>query len=651
VSQIAAVEAWQSVSLSSLCSTHDKPPVSARSYGIKWVQTSEDAHISSYAGPKKAAKDARGSVNTLFANKSGPTHTNKVGLRCPSQRLPFVWINLSPLQVHELLFPVDHEPIPRNLRARRRNGRLGIAIGEFSHTGKREGQEDRVAVAENVKGDESIVFAAVFDGHGGDAVAQYLQQHLLDRIVSAISAERQYVRNVIKCAETKQLPASTLLAQQGQAARQARLQQEAAIAAPHSIVKAPRAHRMECQYGYGEPDFRRLLTYVFRQIDAELLKSADKLDTRTTGACAAVMLMYGDGLIIANVGDCEAWLCRTGRPYELTCPHKADRDSEARRIKQTGGIVSIWRGQPRVAGVLQVSRSVGMGDLKSVYTGIIPDPFVRVTQLRLPVGTKIPPAPNTAADVAAFERERSRSRDASYQDLQQLAASEGPAVGVKSRPPLTRETSNTLSKFQPPVSMMADYANNSEADFPTIGRAGRRKVKKIGIDDVLHGIKPLPSPLKDDRASAFDAFKSVHDTGRPPLPFPRGPSKAGDLSRMALGRAHAAAHPDVAAPSPMARNDSVASIATDASEIDDGASISGFDIDDVSDDESEVDFIDDENAMRTSVEALSVKSSGPGSEHRVSADPDKQSLARPPSETRMRAGSDAASRTSDKVRT
>lgn len=30
----------------------------------------------------------------------------------------------------------------------------------------------------------------------------------------------------------------------------------------------------------------------------------------STGSCAVVALLFGDALIIANVGDCEAWLCR-----------------------------------------------------------------------------------------------------------------------------------------------------------------------------------------------------------------------------------------------------------------------------------------------------------------------------------------------------
>lgn len=105
------------------------------------------------------------------------------------------------------------------------------------------------------------------------------------------------------------------------------------------------------RYAPGDPDFRRILTYVFHAVDAEIAaEAAAGRMTSTAGACVALALLWGDALVVANVGDCEAWLCRGGRPYELTCPHKALRDSEAARIRATGGVVTFWHGTPRVGG-------------------------------------------------------------------------------------------------------------------------------------------------------------------------------------------------------------------------------------------------------------------------------------------------------------
>ena len=52
-------------------------------------------------------------------------------------------------------------------------------------------------------------------------------------------------------------------------------------------------------------------------------------------------------------------LCSDGRPYELTLPHMADRDSEAARIRAGGGFVTYNGGKPRVAGILQVRAGIG----------------------------------------------------------------------------------------------------------------------------------------------------------------------------------------------------------------------------------------------------------------------------------------------------
>ena len=52
-------------------------------------------------------------------------------------------------------------------------------------------------------------------------------------------------------------------------------------------------------------------------------------------------------------------LCSDGRPYELTLPHMADRDSEAARIRAGGGFVTYNGGKPRVAGILQVHAGIG----------------------------------------------------------------------------------------------------------------------------------------------------------------------------------------------------------------------------------------------------------------------------------------------------
>jgi len=36
------------------------------------------------------------------------------------------------------------------------------------------------------------------------------------------------------------------------------------------------------------------------------------------GSCAVTAVVVGDCLLVANVGDCEAWLCKGGEAVEMT---------------------------------------------------------------------------------------------------------------------------------------------------------------------------------------------------------------------------------------------------------------------------------------------------------------------------------------------
>jgi len=61
-------------------------------------------------------------------------------------------------------------------------------------------------------------------------------------------------------------------------------------------------------------------------------------------------------LVVANVGDSRAVLCRGGVALRLTVDHRASRPEEAQRIRAAGGFVSP---NQRVNGILAVSRALG----------------------------------------------------------------------------------------------------------------------------------------------------------------------------------------------------------------------------------------------------------------------------------------------------
>ncbi|PIN04175.1 Serine/threonine protein phosphatase [Handroanthus impetiginosus] len=83
-----------------------------------------------------------------------------------------------------------------------------------------------------------------------------------------------------------------------------------------------------------------------------------------SGTCCVTALIEGGEMIVSNVGDCRAVLCRGGVAEALTKDHSPAQEDERRRIEDKGGYVEIHRGTWRVHGTLAVSRSIGDAHLK-----------------------------------------------------------------------------------------------------------------------------------------------------------------------------------------------------------------------------------------------------------------------------------------------
>nr|QIM55861.1 abscisic acid insensitive 1 protein [Morus alba] len=94
----------------------------------------------------------------------------------------------------------------------------------------------------------------------------------------------------------------------------------------------------------------------------------------TVGSTAVVAVICPTQIIVANCGDSRAVLFRGKTPVPLSVDHKPDREDEYERIEAAGGKVMQWNGS-RVFGVLAMSRSIGDRYLKP---WIIPDPEVMI---------------------------------------------------------------------------------------------------------------------------------------------------------------------------------------------------------------------------------------------------------------------------------
>lgn len=119
-----------------------------------------------------------------------------------------------------------------------------------------------------------------------------------------------------------------------------------------------------------EPDFwtepLSAIKSAYDKTDAEILEKALVLGKGGSTAVTAI-LVNGQTLFVANVGDSRAVICKNGEAKQLSVDH--DPGTEKREIESRGGFVSNIPGDvPRVDGQLAVARAFGDKSLKRHLT-------------------------------------------------------------------------------------------------------------------------------------------------------------------------------------------------------------------------------------------------------------------------------------------
>ncbi|KAG8495286.1 hypothetical protein CXB51_012965 [Gossypium anomalum] len=111
---------------------------------------------------------------------------------------------------------------------------------------------------------------------------------------------------------------------------------------------------------------------AYNHTDSEFLKSENN-QNRDAGSTASTAILVGNRLLVANVGDSRAVICRGGNAIAMSRDHKPDQSDERQRIENAGGFV-MWAGTWRVGGVLAVSRAFGDRHLKQY---VVADPEIQ----------------------------------------------------------------------------------------------------------------------------------------------------------------------------------------------------------------------------------------------------------------------------------
>ncbi|KAG7556413.1 PPM-type phosphatase domain [Arabidopsis suecica] len=184
-----------------------------------------------------------------------------------------------------------------------------FSYGYASSAGKRSSMEDFFETRIDGIDGEIVGLFGVFDGHGGARAAEYVKRHLFSNLITH----------------------------------------------PKFIS-----------------DTKSAIADAYTHTDSELLKSENS-HTRDAGSTASTAILVGDRLLVANVGDSRAVICRGGNAFAVSRDHKPDQSDERERIENAGGFV-MWAGTWRVGGVLAVSRAFGDRLLKQY---VVADPEIQ----------------------------------------------------------------------------------------------------------------------------------------------------------------------------------------------------------------------------------------------------------------------------------
>lgn len=223
---------------------------------------------------------------------------------------------------------------------------MQLSIGAASDPNTRYGgkMEDRHVI------DTQEQLFAVFDGHGGQSVAQYCADHIVPTFKECCLMSSKVILNDLQRAH-KALNRSFFSIERG-------LWDNADAFNEYDYGYICNFGGMGCLIGCENgllPDGERCFC------TPPDIHFSDK-QYGQSGATALVAKKCNDTLIIGNVGDSRAVLIRDGNIIHTTQDHKPNNASEKKRIEKAGGAI-YKQGCWRVNG-LAISRSLGDIHLK-----------------------------------------------------------------------------------------------------------------------------------------------------------------------------------------------------------------------------------------------------------------------------------------------
>eukprot|EP00929_Paragymnodinium_shiwhaense_P017773 TRINITY_DN1274_c0_g1_i2.p1 TRINITY_DN1274_c0_g1~~TRINITY_DN1274_c0_g1_i2.p1 ORF type:complete len:657 (+),score=175.53 TRINITY_DN1274_c0_g1_i2:192-2162(+) len=258
-------------------------------------------------------KDKEEAVKPLFVHRKnimGSTPTNPINLREGAKvQFKIGEQDKKPCALEVVMLGTDGKVLAihagaQNLEEKKKSyyvtaTALGVRVHAESWPGLKKTLQDRYVSDEAME--ELGVYFGVFDGHGGTQVADHAQKSLHKAIL-----------------------------------QQMRLKQ---------VQPASRDEKI-----------RLAVKEAFLLTDKEILQGSERKKADQVGSTAVCALIHGNPklgtalrLVVANLGDSRAVLCRGGQAIAVSEDHKPNRHDEKKRVERAGGLVLQIRGTARVA--------------------------------------------------------------------------------------------------------------------------------------------------------------------------------------------------------------------------------------------------------------------------------------------------------------
>ncbi|CAM9300908.1 unnamed protein product [Ascophyllum nodosum] len=258
----------------------------------------------------------------------------------------------------------------------------GIAAATSSMQGWRRSMEDRVCARMDIKGlplGAKHIFG-IFDGHGGDSVAEFCRSHLIDGIVERLQA-RHSTLSFPSGKKTRPSVGAEDVGDDGpldvadcvrEMCREVDAQVKGEFFTPAGRYVTPRVYDPldvtpppQAQVKVGENGPGIVTSEVRRKSnsleDSEASIDADGLAFSTCGTTSLIIVITDAWIVCCNTGDSRAVLASEGVSKPLSRDHTPENPHERERIEAAGGAVK----HKRVDGRLAVSRCIGDHPFKS----------------------------------------------------------------------------------------------------------------------------------------------------------------------------------------------------------------------------------------------------------------------------------------------